>query len=420
MNGPSALSVTLLDAVVETLDQTVADAGLPELPKVVPLTELASIPATGDPNELLKHRFLCRGGAMLIIGQTGFGKSSFIMQAAITWGQGRAMQGIAPVKPLRSWIIQAENDEGDLVEARDGVLQGMAEEQAGTEAQIKAAAATVSVVSVDSVVGPAFSALLDRMLRSAGTDKPDLVFIDPLLAYIGGEVNKQEVASAFLRAGLNPVIHRHNIGLIIIHHTNKPPKEKGRELNGDFAYFGSGSSELANWARAILCIQAVKGSDHVFRLLAGKRGRRLRWQDSNGDFAPSRFIAHSPIPGRICWIEPAPGDIPLEEAERSSSGPKPRNLEALAEKAIAFLESRGKNGMRLKLFEAAVEGSLGIGKSIREKVLALAFETGRIRKKFVKTDERFWVVGLAASVENYAARLVTEYNAPVLPAGESS
>ena len=76
--------------------------------------------------------------------------------------------------------------------------------------------------------------------------------------------------------------------------------------------------------------------------------------------------------------------------------------------------------MRLKLFETKVENSLGIGKTMREKVLQLAFATGRIKKRFVKTDERFCVVGLAAPIDKYAASLVAEYEAPALPARESS
>jgi hypothetical protein len=39
-----------------------------------------------DPDELLKRRFLCRGGGAMLNGPTGIGKSSFIMQAAVLPG----------------------------------------------------------------------------------------------------------------------------------------------------------------------------------------------------------------------------------------------------------------------------------------------------------------------------------------------
>jgi RecA-family ATPase len=47
------------------------------------------------------------------------------MQAAILWGLGRECFGIVPVKPLKSLLIQAENDAGDLAEMRDGVIAGL-------------------------------------------------------------------------------------------------------------------------------------------------------------------------------------------------------------------------------------------------------------------------------------------------------
>ena len=78
-----------------------------------------------DPNELLQHRYLCRGAGLLLVGPTGIGKSSLSMQAMILWGIGKPLFGITPANPLKSLLIQAENDEGDLAEMRDGVMAGL-------------------------------------------------------------------------------------------------------------------------------------------------------------------------------------------------------------------------------------------------------------------------------------------------------
>jgi hypothetical protein len=74
---------------------------------------------TNDPDELLRFRFLCRRGLLLLCGPTGIGKSSFAMQCMILWALGLPAFGIAPVRPLKSLLIQAENDEGDLAEMRE-------------------------------------------------------------------------------------------------------------------------------------------------------------------------------------------------------------------------------------------------------------------------------------------------------------
>ena len=43
---------------------------------------LLQTPVLNDPNELLKYRYLCRGGGMLLVGPAGVGKSTLQMQAS--------------------------------------------------------------------------------------------------------------------------------------------------------------------------------------------------------------------------------------------------------------------------------------------------------------------------------------------------
>jgi len=62
---------------------------------------------------------------MLVVGPTGIGKSTSTMQAALCWAVGREHFGVVPARPLRSLIIQSENDHGDLAEMRDGIFNGV-------------------------------------------------------------------------------------------------------------------------------------------------------------------------------------------------------------------------------------------------------------------------------------------------------
>jgi hypothetical protein len=253
------------------------------------------LPPADDPNELLKHRFLCRGGGMLVVGNTGIGKSAFVIQCAILWSVGREAFGIKPRGALRVLIIQAENDAGDMAEFREGVLTGIVltdEERARS---------VIFTACVDSLTGDAFcKSALKPLLEQA---KPDIVIVDPALAYLGGEANQQRDVSAFLRNGLNPLLHQYGCGLLLVHHTSKPPQgeQKAAWTAGEFAYLGTGSVEWANWARAALAIRSL-GSHDYFELRAAKRGKRLRWTAE--DFATpvfTKIIAHSTA--GICWRE---------------------------------------------------------------------------------------------------------------------
>jgi AAA domain len=251
-----------------------------------------------DPDELLKHRFLCRGGTLLLAGPTGIGKSSLAMQLLIRWSIEQGCFGLIPTRPLKILIIQAENDNGDLAEMRDGVLNGLQL----TESERQQALINILTYRSDDICGmDFFEKVLKPLVRKY---RPDLIVIDPLLAFLGGDVNKQEVVSKWLRNGLNPILRQYSCGCILIHHTNKPPsgREKQNWHAGDLAYLGSGSAELANWSRAVAALRSI-GSNDVFEFVLAKRGGRAGWRTPEGEKRYSTFIQHSKIPGHICWFE---------------------------------------------------------------------------------------------------------------------
>lgn len=259
-----------------------------------------------DKTELLGKRYLCRGGALILAGPTGVGKSSLSMQLAISMSLGMDCLGLRPPKPLRVLLVQAENDDGDLAEMRDGVLKGMGLD--GSRIGDK-----FMVMTDDSSTREKFAAKLNSVLTDG---KYDVVIVDPALAYMGCDASNQGDVSTFLRNMLNPVIHKHNVGLILVHHTNKPKtgEEKAEWKGSDLSYIGAGSAEFANWARAVLGIRTI-GSDTVYELVASKRGRRLGWKDKDGKTTTAKYIAYHREEGVICWREAEPGDLERECCE---------------------------------------------------------------------------------------------------------
>ena len=319
----------------------VPDTGCAELdesvqPLVAPPPEAKPLSAFvrhfgDDPAELLRDRYLCHGGGLLLVGPTGVGKSSLTMQAMILWAIGREFFGIRPARPLKSLLIQAENDDGDLAEFRDGVMAGLNL----TNAEKQMAMENIIVAREDARTAKQF---FDEVVRPlVALHRPDLLWLDAAFAYLGGEANSQETVSRFLRNWLNPLLREFNCGGIVLHHTNKPPggRDKPDWNAGDFAYLGSGSAEWANWPRAVLALRSL-GSPTVFELRAGKRGSRLGWKEPDGlTKAFAKVIAHSNDPDAICWHEVDAAEIPNLEPKKRRPTPEALLAHVPADKPIA-------------------------------------------------------------------------------------
>src|ERR1035441_10499804 len=259
------------------------------------LTEYMALKPTDDA-ELIKDRFLCKGGGLLFVAPTGVGKSSWSMQTAISWSLGKSSFGMTPVRKLKSLIIQAENDDYDIREEIDGVLKGLylSEEDQAT------ANNNVNIAHVNDRTGfEFFDEVLEPTLKAY---KPDLLWIDPVLAYLRGDVSDQKDVSRFLRHSLNPILKKYQCACVLVHHTKKQTTN-GEDVQ-DEAYLGMGSSEFSNWCRASLVLRKVKGVNHIFRLSAPKRGTRLHWKkDDKTTPTIDRYVAQSLEPNVIFWNE---------------------------------------------------------------------------------------------------------------------
>jgi RecA-family ATPase len=270
-------------------------------------------PSGTDPGELLKHRYLCRGGALLLVGPTGHGKSSLAMQLMIKWALGQPVFGIEPARPIKSLLIQAENDDGDLAEMKTGVFNGL---NLSEEDQAKASKDVLVTVESSNTGAALCSEVIEPLLR---TVKPDLLWLDPALAYIGSDMNSQKDVGTFLRNHLAPLLTKYNCGVVIIHHTNKISKDPDKQMN-DYTYLGAGSAEWSNWSRAILALNKTD-VDNLYELIASKRGARLKWKAADGQgLIMKRYIGHSKRPDTICWAEMAIADAEELRANHGKSG----------------------------------------------------------------------------------------------------
>jgi len=297
-------------------------------PSLISLEELLNRPPRPE-MELLRNRFLCRQGTMLLIGQTGIGKSTLISQMIVRWGSGKKCVGIEPSQPLRSLIYNGENDDEDLVEMYRPALE------APDMSPEDRALALQNVRSSDrqAMSGDDFILQLTADLQSYPKDTPpDLVWIDPALHFAGCNASEQEAVGAFLRVKLKSLANTHKCAFVLVLHTPKPPRDASAY---DLSYIGFGSAEWSNFSRAILHLGKVE--EDVFMLTAPKRGNRLGWKDESGKRVFSKPIRWSREDGISLWIEATAEEVIEAKASRQSKNrgrePSPQEVLGLFPKA---------------------------------------------------------------------------------------
>ena len=248
---------------------------------IVTVKDLINFDPDKDPDNLIGKRWLTRGSSMIISGGTGIGKSSLMMQIVIRWALGRDFFGVAPVRPLRIGIVQAENDKGDLAEAFRGVVKGL---NMGVS-DIAILQENLHFRTEAVRTGDPFLAYAKRFITRS---KLDVIIGDPLFSYFGGDLSDQGEVSVFLRNKLQPILHQTKVAWIWMHHISKTQRKDGEPMTTmELAHAGFGSSELANWAREIAVLHEVgQSKPRRFQLAFCKRGSRL---DAN-----SLHLQHSP------------------------------------------------------------------------------------------------------------------------------
>ena len=233
-----------------------------------------AIPDEFDPNTLLGDRYICRGHACLIVGGSGMGKSTIAYQASILWALGKPFLGIA-VTNVKGWLssvhFQSEDEDGDIAEVRESVffmLKLTKEEMALVNERV--------VIITEKVLrGEAF---ISDMAVTARKLKSDLVWINPLHAFMKGDIKDAEAVGKFCREGLNAANRDSLWAYMIPHHTPKPaqasagkdPKEK--EWN-EVMYEGAGSADLVNFCRSVQVLKATK-NEGEFNIYLAKRGKK--------------------------------------------------------------------------------------------------------------------------------------------------
>jgi RecA-family ATPase len=248
------------------------------------VNDLLRFDPKSDSTNLLGNRWICKGYCLLITAPTGVGKSSLTAQLAICWALNESGLGIMPSKPLKSLIIQAENDQGDLAEMFQGVVSGLKLDKE----KISVLQDRIKLIDGSCLNQADFTTFLKNLVVK---HKPDLCWIDPLLSFVGSDILNIDAMYQLLAKDLKEISNQTGVAWILIHHTGKQNEPGGKNGALDPAYMGIGSSVLSNIAREIVSIKPDKKGSYIFHPC--KRKRRAGLTNTSGTRVDFIKIRHS-------------------------------------------------------------------------------------------------------------------------------
>ena len=307
-----------------------------------------------DERRLLGEGWLRRGDIATFISTAGAGKSVGMCQAAMAWGLGLPYFGIAPARPLRITMFSGEDDDFTIGQCREGLIEH-AVEVTGREIT------RAEVDDLDDRLVTDFQRTHTGMcfhkhLAEALVDhESDLVIINPLLSYIGGEIVAE--ASQWLRAGLMPLLKEFDCAAIVCSHTNKMQKDSWN--NTLDAYSGIGGSEMANVPRSVLTLRPTK-CENIHVLKSAKR-TSTGWKDDRGLPSNAYYVKRTARADRPAWLPVTHAEArEAQEKVASESGPQKK---ATREDVLQILEEGAMS--RQGLIEALREQcGCGMGKAV--------------------------------------------------------
>lgn len=293
---------------------------------------------------------------MILFGPAGVGKSTANFQACAEWGAGLPAFHIKPARPLRIVMVQTEDSLDDLRECRAGVF----ESTVFGSAEIKLVRQNLIILPPIAGCDPVKLALL--LDAAAGKHKPDLIAVNPLLAFVPDDPARE--IGRLLYHHIDPVIKRHQIGFLGTHHT---PKMNNRDTTGygafDHQYLAAGDARVANWPRGMLLIEPM--ANGVFRFRCVKRWRRIGWQ-LNGEPVQERSFRYADR--AIRWVDATP-----EEATRAAKVEDYRRILEVLPKADEKPVSRER-------IRDEARNKLNVGRDRADAWLKLAYEDGLAEK----------------------------------------
>ncbi len=340
-----------------TASRSVSGDDVSLLPEPIPWDELHR--PVDHSNTLLGDRFLERGAGMILFGPAGLGKSVANLQLCVELSAGLAAFHIVAPRPLKIVLLQTEDSLDDTREALAGILDST------VFTPQHRALVHENLILLPPVAGGPPQRLALLLDGAAEKHKPDIISVNPLLAFVPDDPARE--IGKLLYQYVDPVIKRHRIGLLGVHHT---PKMNNRDTSGygafDHQYLAAGDARIANWPRGMILIESLPNG--IFRFRCVKRWRRIGWK-LDGQPVQERFFKYADH--GIRWVDASPEDAHRAEVTEDYT------------RLLTVLPGHDQNSICRERVRLEAKNRLRIGRDKADAWLKMALEDGRVERVVV-------------------------------------
>lgn len=209
------------------------------------------IAAQIPPRRWLYGRSVIAGFVSFLVAPGGAGKSALAMVEAVAMAYGRELlPGEGPVRSLRVWLHNAEDDMGEMQRRLAAVLQHYGLTYADLNGnlfmtsgrEMKLQLARTGRDGPEIVPG-----VVDGLVERLVTAKIDVLILDPLGALHTLPENSNEAAN-LLSGALREVAHRADVGVVVLHHAGKAA---AMDMDAAGAGASRGASAFVDAARVV-------------------------------------------------------------------------------------------------------------------------------------------------------------------------
>lgn len=215
-------SVRFENAPVDATQLPMLAAPLPVVPQLLPVAPFN--PRSIHPRRWLYGSSFIAGYVSMLVAPGGSGKSALILAEAIAMASGReVLSGKRPVRPLRVWVHNAEDDIQEMrrrLAATLGLhglshadLKGNLILTSGRDLDIKLARQTSNGLEIDRRT-------VENMIGAAKAADVDVIVLDPLGALHTLPENSNEAAN-LLAGALRQIAHETGAAVVLLHHASK-------------------------------------------------------------------------------------------------------------------------------------------------------------------------------------------------------